>query len=301
MNGEVANSAAGQAWVKEFLDGFSLEVLPRHMSLLADKIAPRLREGRRIYIALVDPAEIPAQVEMATALRRVGLEPVPHLPARFMGNIPDLQLHLRRLVEEAEVVEILALGGGAPQPYGEFHSVMEMLETGFFQEFGIRRLGFAGHVEGNKDISKEGGEQLFIQILKDKIAFAENAGIETYLVTQFAFDMDTVAKWAQKLQAEGITLPIRVGFAGPAKLKTLLHYSLMCGVGPSIRVLRKQAKAVHRLLKVSTPDEVIDSLGGIAARKGDIGGIIAPHFFPLGGVEAVLDWLGKRLEADTQM
>ena len=298
MNEKVTDTAAAQAWAKEFLNGFSLEMLPRHMPLLTDKIAPRLGKGRRIYIALVDPVEIAAQVEMAAALRRAGLEPVPHLPARFMGNVRDLQLHLKRLVEEAEVVEILALGGGAPQPYGEFHSVMEMLETGFFQEFGIKRLGFAGHVEGNKDISKEGDEQFLLQILKDNIAFAEDAGIETYLVTQFAFDMDAVAKWAQRLQAEGIALPIRVGFAGPAKLKTLLHYSLMCGVGPSIRVLRKQAKAVHRLLKVSTPDEVIDSLGGIAVKKGDVGGIIAPHFFPLGGVEAVLDWLGERLETD---
>lgn len=299
MNEEVANKVTEQVWAKEFLNDFSLEMLPRQMPLLANKIAPRLRKGRRVYIALVDPVEISAQVEMATALRRCGLEPVPHLPARFMGNVPDLQLHLKRLVEEAEVVEILALGGGVPQPYGEFHSVMEMLDTGFFQEFGIKRLGFAGHVEGNKDISKECGEQLLLQILKDKIAFAENTGIETYLVTQFAFDMDAVAKWSQRLQSEGVTLPIRVGFAGPAKLKTLLHYSLMCGVGPSIRVLRKQARAVHRLLKVSTPDEIIDSLGGIAVKEGDVGGIIAPHFFPLGGVEAVLDWLEKRLEVDT--
>ena len=297
MNKEAVKTDA-KPWTREFLDGFSIEVLPRHLHLLAGRFAPRLQKGRRVYIALVDPAEISAQVEMAAALRRVGLEPVPHLPARFMGNIPDLQFHLKRLVDEAEVVEILALGGGVPQPYGEFHSVIEMLETGFFQEFGIKRLGFAGHVEGNRDISKEGDEQLLMRILEEKIAFAESAGIEAYLVTQFAFDMDAVARWANRLQAEGITLPIRVGFAGPAKLKTLLHYSLMCGVGPSIRVLRKQARAVHRLLKVSTPDEVVDSLGEIVSRNGNVGGVIAPHFFPLGGVEAVLDWLEKRLEAD---
>ena len=287
------------AWAREFLDGFSVEMLPRHLPLLQEKIAPRLRQGRRVYIALVDPGEIAAQVEMATALRRLGLEPVPHLPARFMGYVADLQLHLKRLVEEAGVEEFLMLGGGVPTPYGEFYGVMDMLQTGFFQEYGVKRMGFAGHVEGNKDISKNGDEAALLDILKTKIDFAENIGIEACLVTQFAFDMNAVVAWAQRLHAAGIDLPIRVGFAGPAKLKTLLHYSLMCGVGPSIRVLRKQAKAVHRLLKVSTPDAVIDDLAAIVSRETIAGGIATPHFFPLGGIETTLNWLQMRLHGDS--
>ena len=299
---------AAADWAREFLDGFSVEMLPRHLPLLQERIAPRLRPGRRICIALVDPGEILAQVEMAILLRRLGLEPVPHLPARFMGNPPDLELHIKRLAEEAGVVEILALGGGVPAPYGQFYGVMDMLETGFFQKYGIRRLGFAGHVEGNRDITKgtaKGAEDgALLEILRAKVDFVAANGIDAFVATQFAFDMDAVAGWADSLRAAGIRLPIRVGFAGPAKLKTLLHYSLMCGVGPSIRVLRKQAKAVHRLLKVATPDEIIDSLANRMIQAppaadsqggGGGGGIVAPHFFPLGGIEATLDWLQTRL------
>ena len=284
---------------RRFLDGFSLEMLPRHLPLLQERIAPRLRAGRRVCIALVDPGEIPAQVETAAALRRLGLEPVPHLPARFMGNLPDLDLHLKRLAEEAGVVEILALGGGVPKPYGEFQSVMDMLQTGFFQKYGIRRLGFAGHVEGNRDIARDGDPAVLLEILRAKAAFAAEAGIEACLITQFAFDMNAVAQWAGTLRAAGIALPIRAGLAGPARLKTLLHYSLMCGVGPSIRILRRQARAVHRLLQVATPDQAVDALARLAAPAGgDGGGIVAPHFFPLGGVEATLDWLQGRLRPE---
>lgn len=288
-------SNAAQSWAHEFLDGFSVELLPRHLPLLHEKIAPRLRAKRRVYIALVDPAEIPAQVDMATALRRLGLEPVPHLPARFMGSPADLELHLRRLTDEAGIVEVLALGGGVPQPYGEFHSVMEMLQTGFFQKHGIRRLGLAGHVEGNRDITKGHDEELLLRFLQDKVTFATEAGMDVYLVTQFAFDMHVVAGWVENIRAAGISRPIRIGFAGPAKLKTLLHYSLMCGVGPSIRILRKQAKAVHRLLKVSTPDEIINDLANLVERGAFANAIVAPHFFPLGGIEANLNWLQGRL------
>ena len=294
---------AAAAWAQKFLENFSVEMLPRHLPLLQERIAPRLRAGRRVCIALVDPSEILAQVEMATMLRRLGLEPVPHLPARFMGNQPDLELHIKRLTEEAGVVEILALGGGVPTPYGKFHSVMDMLQTGFFQKYGIRRLGFAGHVEGNRDITKgitkENEDAALLQIVRDKAAFAAKVGIDVSVATQFTFDMDAVVRWTEALHAAGIHLPIRVGFAGPAKLKTLLHYSLMCGVGPSIRVLRKQAKAVHRLLKVATPDEIIDSLANRMIQAppaaGSQGGIVAPHFFPLGGIEATLDWLQTRM------
>ena len=288
---------AARHWAQAFLDNFSVELLPRHLPLLPERIAPRLRAGRRVCIALVDPAEIPAQVALATALRRLDLEPVPHLPARFMGSQADLELHLKRLTEEAGVEEILALGGGVPKPYGEFHSVMDMLQTGLLQKYGVRRLGFAGHVEGNRDITKGADDSMLLEILRDKAAFAADAGIEACIITQFAFDMNAVTAWAASLRAAGIGLPIRIGFAGPAKLKTLLHYSLMCGVGPSIRILRRQAKAVHRLLKVSTPDDAIDALARLAAPpEGDAANIQAPHFFPLGGVEATLDWLQTRLQ-----
>lgn len=296
---ETAN-APEQQTASDFLENFSIEILPRHLPLLETTIAPRLRPGRRVYIALVDPSEIPAQVATATALRRLGLEPVPHLPARFMGNPPDLDFHLQRLTQESGVSEILALGGGAPKPYGAFHSVMEMLQTGFFHKHDIRRLGFAGHVEGNRDIVKSADPAPLFDILRAKADFAAEADMQSWVVTQFAFDMKAVAAWTTAARNAGITLPIRVGFAGPAKPKTLLRYALMCGVGPSIRVLRKQTMSVQRLLTTTTPDDVIDDLSARmrADTEKQLSQIIAPHFFPLGGVEATLDWLRARLQRD---
>ena len=46
----------------------------------------------------------------------------------------------------------------------------------------------------------------------------------------------------------GITLPIHIGVAGPAKLQTLIKFAVACGVGPSLRVLQKRAMDVTKLV-----------------------------------------------------
>ena len=48
--------------------------------------------------------------------------------------------------------------GGAPQPVGRYDSAIQILETGVFEANGIKRIGIAGHPEGNPDITKLHGE-----------------------------------------------------------------------------------------------------------------------------------------------
>ena len=45
----------------------------------------------------------------------------------------------------------LLIGGGVPKPAGIFSSVMDMLKTELFAEYGIKSIDFAGHPEGNPD------------------------------------------------------------------------------------------------------------------------------------------------------
>ena len=59
---------------------------------------------------------------------------------------------------EAGVKQGLILAGGIGMPRGEYHSSMQLLETGFFDDAGFTHLHVAGHPEGNKDIDPDGGE-----------------------------------------------------------------------------------------------------------------------------------------------
>lgn len=277
---------------RALLHDFSMEITPRHASR-ASELAERLTPGTRVYIALIDPLDGNHQVAAATALASVGLVPVPHVPARLIRDAAELDDRLSRLAGEAGVDQALVLGGGFPDPVGEFTSAMDVLRTGLFARHGINRLGFAGHPEGNPDITRIHGKEMLLQALKEKQSFALESGAAAYLATQFLFQAEPVAAWARGLRVEGITMPLHVGIPGPATIKTLVKYATMCGIGASARLIRKQAMSVTRLLTVATPDALIDGLGRLQSGEPELG-IAGIHLYPFGGYDKLFAWLGER-------
>lgn len=285
---QVAHDRGGEP-VQAFLAEYSLEITPRQSDRVAE-IAARLAPGTKVYVALIDPAEAPQQVVAAKALAAHGLAPVPHMPARQIRNAADLGERLARLTGEAGVTQALALGGGLPEPFGEFSSAIELLRTGLFEDHGITRIGFAGHPEGNTDITKVHGEGALMAALREKQAYAREAGLEAYLATQFLFEPGPVVNWARTLRSQGITLPVHVGIPGPATVKTLVKFAAMCGVGASARVIRKQAMNVTKLLTVSTPDDLVSALARASRDEPELD-IRQAHFYPFGGFDKLFSWL----------
>ncbi|MGF7160237.1 methylenetetrahydrofolate reductase (NADPH) [Rhodoligotrophos appendicifer] len=273
---------------RDFLEGFSVEITPRQVDKIAT-IRRSLSAGTEVYIALIDPADVPQQIEAAKALAAHGLKPVPHVPARLITDKASLEDRMRRLSGEAGVTQVLAVGGGL-EPAGPFSSTIEVMRTGVFERHGIKTIGLAGHPEGNPDITKVHGEGALMEALLLKQAHASEQGLEAYLATQFLFQAEPVAIWARSLRAAGITLPIRVGIPGPATVKTLVKYALMCGVGASARMIRKQALNVTKLLTVSTPDEMVAELGRLQQEQPALK-IDGAHLYPFGGFEKLFHWI----------
>jgi methylenetetrahydrofolate reductase (NADPH) len=278
--------------VPAFLSGLSVEITPKQIDKLPT-LAARLAPAARVYIALIDPADVAGQLEAAVRLRALGLEPVPHVPARFIIDEPDLEGRIAALSSRAGVRQMLVLGGGAPQPLGKFDAAIQLLDTGVFQKHGISRIGMAGHPEGNADITRTHGDKVLYDALKAKQACLKAQGIEGYIATQFLFEAAPVAEWAGKLREAGITLPIHIGVPGPATIKTLVKYAALCGVGNSARFMRKQALNITKLLTVSTPDAFIADLARLHAGEPELG-IAAPHFYPFGGFDKLFDWLSTK-------
>jgi len=277
-----------------FLQRLSIEITGKQIEKLP-LLRERLKAGTRVFIALIDPADVAGQLQAAKALRQAGLEPVPHVPARFVHDLADLKSRIGALAQEAGVTEMLVLGGGAPHPVGAFDAAIQILETGVFEANGIKRIGMAGHPEGNSDITKQHGEAALIAALKRKQAWLKAQGIAGFIATQFLFEAGPVAEWARKLRAEGIDLPIHVGVPGPATIKTLVKYAAMCGVGQSARFIRKQAMNITKLLTVNTPDDFIAGLADLHANQPDLG-IAGPHLYPFGGFDKLFDWLSPKLK-----
>ena len=273
-----------------FLASASVEITPKQIEKLP-LLTARLKPGCRIFIALIDAGDLAGQIEATRQLKASGFEPVPHVPARFVMDEEDLRSRIKALAEGG-AASMLVLGGGAPEPMGRYDAAIQLLETGVFQANGVKRIGLAGHPEGNPDITKIHGEAVLVKALKEKQAYLKAHGLDGFIATQFLFEAEPVAEWVKMLRAEGIDLPVFVGVPGPATIKTLVKYAAMCGVGNSARFIRKQALNITRLLTVNTPDDFVGGLAQLHYGRPELG-IAGPHLYPFGGFDKLFDWLAS--------
>lgn len=274
--------------VEAFLQDYSIEVMPRTAEKVEDFRA-LLPEGTRVYIAHIEGTPIDDMVRTAARLARDGFAVMPHFPARIIKDKATLADWIARYQGEADVKQALLLAGGVAQPCGDFDSSMQLMETGLFDKAGFKRLHVAGHPEGNRDIDPDGSMKNVEEALKWKQDFSERTDADMALATQFAFDADPIIAWADALAAAGITLPIHIGIAGPAKLQTLIKFAIACGVGPSLKVLQKRAMDVSKLLLPYEPTDVVAKLAAHKAANPDFN-ITNVHFFPLGGIKTNANW-----------
>jgi methylenetetrahydrofolate reductase (NADPH) len=281
-----AAPAAAPAAVEAFLKGFSIEVMPRTAEKV-ENFRDLLPRGTRIYIAHIDGTPIEDMVATAKRLHAEGFPVMPHFPARIIKDKAMLADWIARYRGEADVKQGLMLAGGVAQPAGEFDSSMKLLETGLFD--GFERLHVAGHPEGNKDIDPDGSDRMVMEAARWKQAFAERTDAKVAMATQFCFEAKPVIAWVNRLNAEGIRLPVHIGVAGPAKLQTLIKFAIACGVGPSLRVLQKRAMDVTKLLLPYEPTEFVAELAAHKAANPAFG-IESVHFFPLGGIKTNATW-----------
>ncbi len=291
MNAPLSSSSLSPAKATSaFLAASSIEITPKQIEKLP-LLTAKLQPGCLVFIALIDAGDLAAQIEAVRQLKAAGFDPVPHVPARFVRDESDLRQRIKALAE-AGADTMLVLGGGAPEPIGQYDAAIQLLETGVFQANGVKRIGLAGHPEGNPDITKIHGEAVLLQALQQKQAYLKAHGIEGFIATQFLFEAEPVAEWAKTLRAAGIDLPIHVGVPGPATIKTLVKYAAMCGVGNSARFIRKQALNITKLLSVNTPDDFVAGLAELHYGRPELG-IAGPHLYPFGGFDKLFDWLAS--------
>jgi methylenetetrahydrofolate reductase (NADPH) len=274
--------------VEAFLKDYSIEVMPRTAEKI-DDFKALLPKGTRVYVAHIEGTPIEDMVRTARRFAEDGFPVMPHFPARIIADAATLGDWIARYQGEAGVDQALLLAGGVAQPVGDYHSSMQLLESGLFDKAGFKRLHVAGHPEGNRDIDPNGGMKNVEEALVWKQKFNDSTDIDMALATQFAFEAKPIIAWADALAEAGITIPVHIGIAGPAKLQTLIKFAIACGVGPSLKVLQKRAMDVTKLLLPYQPTGVITELAEHKAANPDFN-IASVHFFPLGGIKTNAKW-----------
>jgi methylenetetrahydrofolate reductase (NADPH) len=275
--------------LKSFLADFSIEVMPRTASKI-ESFKEILPQNTRVYIAHIEGVPIEEMVETAKRISGEGFAVMPHFPARIIKDQNTLEDWINRYQNEAGIEQALLLAGGVTNPHGDYTSSMQLVETELFEKYNFKHLHFAGHPEGNKDIDPDSSNKNIDQALSWKQKFKERTDINLALTTQFCFEASPVIEWADSLIKNGIDIPVHIGVAGPAKLQTLIKFSIACGVGPSLRVLQKRAKDVKKLLLPFEPNDFLETLAEHKKANPSFN-ITNVHFFPLGGINVNASWI----------
>jgi len=188
----------------------------------------------------------------------------------------------------------LVLGGDRDNPAGNYDSSLQLLETGIIQKRGVTALYIGCYPEGHPKI----GDATLTSALAAKIALAEREALAVTLVSQFCFDAAPIIAFAKRIRRDGISVPFRVGVAGPADRGLLLKYALICGVGNSLRVLRNRSALAKNALSGETPEVIISSLEAAQTIDPSLG-LSGFHFFTFGSLAKTVQWADRRKRVNT--
>ncbi|MBL4801071.1 MAG: methylenetetrahydrofolate reductase [Emcibacter sp.] len=276
-----------RAEMSKLLKDYSAEVTaPDRKSL--DAAADMMDPGSRVYIASLPSDTADRLVSAASHLKKAGLVPVPHIVARNIKSEKALDELLARLAGEAGVDRALVLAGDRDDAAGDLDCSLQIIQTGLLEKHGISKIAIGTYPEGHPRISNE----VLDVALKDKLAAAEKANLETVTISQVCFESKPILDHIRRLRAQGINNRIRIGVAGPAKKTTLLKYAMICGVGASMRALKERKSLMKNLATGETPEKVLTELA-IAQLQEPSLNIWGIHFFTFAAFANSINFVAK--------
>ena len=284
----VATPIEGEARVaheleRELVREASVELTPRQVAAV-DDLSAHLPLGTRVYMPSIPGSAWRETVAACERLHRDGMVAVPHLGARSIANHAELASRLNGLAA-TRVSELMLIAGDRKRPAGMFRDTLDILDSGALVEHGLVRVGIAGYPEGHPVADPAA----LARSLSRKLEYAAATGTEMWMVSQFSFDPRKVVSWLDAIRRTSERLPVRVGMAGPARLKTVLAFAARCGVRASARALARRPSAL-RLLNNWTPDSMLQALARHRMESPDstLSGI---HLFTFGGLPQTSRWL----------
>ncbi|EJO31434.1 5,10-methylenetetrahydrofolate reductase [Achromobacter marplatensis] len=266
-------------------DAYSLEVSAKDIPALT-AAAPRMLPGSTVSIPYLPGQDNDARLAAARAVRALGLVPMPHLSARRIASLAELESFVTRAVAEAGVERCFVIAGDPSTPLGPFADSSSLIETGVFERAGIQVVGVGGHPEGHPVMSAADRWE----VLERKCRSIGMRGMTPLIVTQFGFDADIVLAWLKTLRERGIEHPVRVGVPGPAGIAVLARYAALCGVSACASMWSKYGISLGKLFGTAGPDVFVDRLAaGLTEEHGEV----SLHFFPFGGIAQSVKWIAQ--------
>ena len=131
------------------------------------------------------------RVSAATAVKRLGFTPVPHISSRRLKSQEMLEEYLEALRDVGAAENVLVIGGDPTVAMGPYEESLAVIESGVLQQYGVRHISTGGHPSGDPNIP---GDVLWSAMQK-KAAALSRLEIPGTIITQVDFDVDRVLQW----------------------------------------------------------------------------------------------------------
>lgn len=255
----------------------------RHPALLAS-----LEAGTEVFVPFPPRGTWDETLAACRLIQTNGCCPVPHVPARMVRDRSQLIEWIKSL-ETVNVRSVMLIAGDVDTVSPCYKDSLEVLSTKILTTHGIEHVSVAAYPDGHPQISTIGLEEAFNR----KQEFAIRDGFTLRVVTQFGFDAEPLLSWLAGIRGSGMNIPISVGVAARAQMKTLLLYAARCGVRHSIDGFLANPSVARMLgqwdpLKVLGPvSDYLSSVENIPVEKA--------HIFTFGGLQRTIEWRARVL------
>ena len=187
---------------------------------------------------------------------------------------------------EAGVRRILLVGGDTERAAGPYWNALAVMESGLLLEHGIQRIDVAAYPEGHPRVPSSAVREALLK----KLQRGRALGFDVRVITQFCFEGTAIVRWLQGARKDGLAAAVRIGVAGPARVRALLSYAARCGGGNSVRALWDGPVSLRGLLSTHGPEDVLASVGGALVADARLDPLEL-HVFSFGGFRVAAQWL----------
>jgi methylenetetrahydrofolate reductase (NADPH) len=258
----------------------------------ARRIARLLPAGTPVYVNHLPRRDLCEGLEALVALRRAGLEPVPHLAARRIASRTEVRHFIDKAVGKAGVGKVLLIAGDMATPAGPYADSAALLAEDFLGQSGLTEVGLAGYPEGHPRIPTSALEAA----LERKLELAERHGLGVHLLTQFSFAPNRIVEYCADLARRRPGLPVYVGLAGPTSPAALVRFAQRCGVSASLRALQTEGVKAVRLFTHVDPTAQLRALAARIA-SGSARNVMGVHVYSFGGAVRTAEWMNACITA----
>jgi len=277
---DTESSVATDGYKKSLIRNLTFEVIP--LKSFDDAVAA-LPAASPVSVTCSPVKGIAETMRLTELVRNAGHTAIPHIAARMVSS-PQHADEIASWLRTEQIGQMFLVGGDADPAAGPYTDAAHFLRDLLDRSPELHTVGVTSYPDGHAFIS----DQLLSEALHQKQAILAEAGVAGYASTQMCFDQDKIVSWLSSERQNGFELPIHLGIAGVVDRAKLMKMGVRLGVGTSLGFLKKNRKALTKLLSQSDydPATLLDPLAEDLERL-IVTGI---HCFTFNQVEATEQW-----------